>query len=318
MVSFRLIAALVLLWLLHSNPVLAWQQGGYFRYPAYPHPAYQPAVYPLYPVPRYYPGYTANPYRAMPRRVVYTTPAAQQLSPPTTQPGLPAQTSKVKKHSAPTTKKLSKQAFIKKLLPYIQRENQRLLQQRRQLIRLTAQLEQQHSLIPQQQSWLKKLARRYRVEGNPIKSAKARTELLKKVDIIPPSLALAQAANESGWGQSRFATTANNLFGIWTYDKDKGIVPQQRSAGKQHLIRKFDHFGDSIAYYMHSLNAHPAYRKLRDLRYQARLHHQPLNGHTLADGLALYSAKGEQYIDLIKQLIRQNQLAELDQDSGSA
>ena len=143
------------------------------------------------------------------------------------------------------------------------------------------------------------------MKPDPLTSKAARDELLGKIDIIPSSLALAQAANESAWGQSRFAQEANNLFGIWTYDKDKGLVPRNREQGKKHLVRIFDDVGESVRYYMHTLNSHPAYAGLREIREDLRASGLAIDGHKLAVGLEKYTAKGQQYIDLIQGLIRQ-------------
>ena len=162
---------------------------------------------------------------------------------------------------------------------------------------------------------LRKLAASYRIDDDPVDSASARQALLHRIDIIPSSLALAQAANESAWGKSRFAREANNLFGIWTYDEDKGLKPRNREAGKTHLVRIFDDYGDSVRYYMHLLNSHPAYADLREIRVQLRTARQTIDGHSLASGLDKYSAKGKEYVDLIKSLIRQNEWARLDMDN---
>jgi Bax protein len=202
-----------------------------------------------------------------------------------------------------------KQAFIQELLPHIEKENERLLKLRLQVVEMFRQLENDESGPAGQ---LQRLAKQYRVKGDVLSSASARDDLLSKVDIIPSSLALAQAASESAWGQSRFATEANNLFGIWTYDESKGLKPRNREQGKTHLVRVFDDIGDSVRYYMHTLNSHPAYDELRIIRQQLRQSGQEISGHELAAGLERYSAKGQAYIDLIRSLIRQNEWARLD------
>ena len=204
------------------------------------------------------------------------------------------------------------------MLPYIEQENRRLSRLRQSVASLLDKLEGNVAINSSERQQINKLARRYRVNGNPLENAQARAELLRKVDIIPASMALAQAANESAWGQSRFALQANNLFGIWTYDQDKGLKPLNREAGKTHLVRIFDDYGESVRYYMHNLNSHPAYRDLREIREQLRASGQRIDGHKLAAGLEKYSAKGQVYIDLIRSLIRQNQWARLDTDKQRA
>jgi Bax protein len=203
-------------------------------------------------------------------------------------------------------------------LPFIDKENTRLQQLRRKVENIIQQLDANILLSDESKNWLRKLAKKYRVKGNPLTKPQAREDLLKKVDIIPASLTLAQAANESAWGKSRFATEANNLFGIWTYDKSKGLKPKNRDSEKKHLVRIFDHYGESVSYYMHTLNSHPAYTKLRDIRQQQRKNLLSLDGFELAVGLEKYSAKGELYIKLIRDLIRQNQWVQLDGKNLSA
>ena len=141
---------------------------------------------------------------------------------------------------------------------------------------------------------------------------------MRKIDIIPASLALAQAANESAWGESRFAQEANNLFGIWTYDRAKGLKPKNRENGKTHLVRIFDDIGASVRYYMYNLNSHPAYRELRQIRQQLRASGRAINGYALAAGLEKYSSQGTTYIELIRDLIEQNEWALLDSENQQA
>jgi Bax protein len=210
-----------------------------------------------------------------------------------------------------------KQQFINELLPYIEQENRRLMLLRARVERIIAGIENNTALAESEQQQIIRLAKKYRVDGNPLQSDVARKELHRKIDLIPASLALAQAANESAWGKSRFAREANNLFGIWTYDQDKGLKPQDREEGKTHLVRVFDDFGESVRYYMYTLNSHPAYDKLRDIRQQLRESGLIIDGHALAAGLEKYSAKGEMYIDMIQDLIKHNEWAQLDDGDQS-
>lgn len=211
----------------------------------------------------------------------------------------------------------NKQDFIETLLPHIEKENQRLSKLRRDIIGLFTRVDNGKNSAAEKKS-LQKLAGKYRVDGDPSTSQSARAELLRKIDIIPSSLALAQAANESAWGKSRFATEANNLFGIWTYDESKGLKPKKREPGKTHLVRIFANVGDSVGYYMHTLNSHPAYETLREIRGQLRESRQVIDGHELASGLEKYSAKGQKYIELIQHLIRQHEWARLDSGKQQA
>ena len=202
--------------------------------------------------------------------------------------------------------------FIESLLPLIETENQRILALRQDLLDLSARLDSGTGLGRAQRERLTQLARTYRVEGNPLEDAGVRDALIRKVDSVPASLALAQAANESAWGKSRFAREGNNLFGIWTYDEDKGIVPRRRTPGKKHLVRKFDSVGESVRYYLHTLNSHPAYESMREIRAGMRASGRAPDALLLAAGLTRYSAKGEQYVELIREMIRRFDLAVYD------
>jgi Bax protein len=211
-----------------------------------------------------------------------------------------------------------KHEFNSTLLPYIEEENRRLIALRKRVGAMFDKIERDRALSTSEQQEISKLASQYRVKGDPLVDVTAREEVLRKIDIIPSSLALAQAANESAWGESRFAQQANNLFGIWTYDKDKGLKPKRREEGKTHLVRIFDDFGESVRYYMYTLNSHPAYQELRQIRQQLRVSGQVIEGRKLAAGLEKYSAKGQVYIDLIQSLIEQNEWVLLDTDNEQA
>ncbi len=198
-----------------------------------------------------------------------------------------------------------KTRFVEWLLPFIIEENERLAAQRQYLWQLANQLDAGYPLDADASLWLRRLAREYQLKSDPVSDPEARSELLKRVDAIPPSLALAQAAMESAWGQSRFTRVANNLFSIWTLDPDKGVLPLARKGGKKRYVRKFSDAGESLRYYMHMLNTRPDYRKLRELRYRQRLRGVALSGPLLAEGLGQYSSKGKDYIDILRNMIRQ-------------
>ncbi len=205
-----------------------------------------------------------------------------------------------------------KARFLELLLPLVEQENGRVLETRKRLLRLLESRQEGGEPSDADSRWLETLARNYRVNGDPGESQDARWELLKKVDAIPTSLALAQAANESAWGGSRFARDGQNLFGIWTYDKTKGIVPKRRNPGKKHLVRRFEDLNESVRYYLHTLNSHPAYKKLRELRDKARQQGEAPEGILLAEGLVKYSAKGLDYVRTIQDMIEDNGLDSYD------
>ncbi len=138
------------------------------------------------------------------------------------------------------------------------------------------------------------------------------SKFLKRVDIIPPSLALAQAATESGWGKSRFFKKANNIFGHWTYNPKIGMVPLKRAKGKKHLIRIFSSLQDSIKAYMLNLNRTNAYYEFRLKRKQMREREEVINGMILSSTMTKYSGIGHDYVKILKSIIKKNHLVKLD------
>ncbi|MDF1577289.1 MAG: glucosaminidase domain-containing protein [Desulfobulbales bacterium] len=131
-------------------------------------------------------------------------------------------------------------------------------------------------------------------------------ELVRRVDLLPLSMILAQAAIESSWGTSRFARKGNNLFGVWTWG-EKGIIPELREEGKKHKVAAYDTILESVRAYILNLNRLAAYRELRLLR---RFTMNPLK---LADGLLFYSQRRDSYVWEIKNLIKFNNLIQYDQ-----
>lgn len=207
--------------------------------------------------------------------------------------------------TASTRKK--KHAFFMGLLPMILLANQEIEQERRDILDILS----RHRSRQIQNGDLERLdeiLRRYGLLGHPLTDHRARSRLMRRVDIIPPSLVLAQAANESAWGSSRFAQMGNNLFGEWTYKPGTGIVPTGRPEGATYEVRKFSSIYESIRSYMNNLNRNGAYRKLREIRQELREANQPVTGMALARGLAKYSQRGDEYINEIQAMIRQNQL----------
>lgn len=154
---------------------------------------------------------------------------------------------------------------------------------------------------------LSALAKKYKVE-NPFNLEK----LLKRVDVVPPSMALAQAAVESGWGMSRFVKLGNNLFGHWTYGK-KGIVPLKRNPNAKHLIRIFNSFEDSISSYMLNLNRTGAYKSFREKRAKIRSNNQNPKGLDLSQTMINYSEIKERYLTILKNVIKKNKLQKYDE-----
>jgi Bax protein len=202
--------------------------------------------------------------------------------------------------------KLRKAVFFQTLLPLILQVNEGLLAERRRLWRLQARQRLGGRLDAVDRLWLTVMADRYRVKRGDMDA------LLQRVDVIPPSLALAQGAEESGWGTSRFVREGNAIFGQWTFSEDGNLVPRQRDEGKKHTIRAFDSILDSVRAYARNLNTHRAYGNLRRLRATMRRNGEPIDGNILAGTLTRYSARGGIYIETLRTIIRVNGLHRLD------
>jgi Bax protein len=123
---------------------------------------------------------------------------------------------------------------------------------------------------------------------------------------------MAQSANESAWGTSRFARKGNNFFGQWCFRKGCGLVPKQRDANKTHEVAAFDSPEESVKMYIRNLNSNSAYKSLRDLRAKLRRANKPVTGHALAAGLKHYSERGLEYVKELREMISFNKLARYD------
>lgn len=200
-----------------------------------------------------------------------------------------------------------KALFFKMVLPLVLIANERLQADRARILALRDAAEDGRPPVGADAVWLADQYARYRVEAGDW------TTLLRRVDVVPPSLALAQAAIESGWGTSRFAKEGNALFGQWVWGEEAdGIVPEQRRDGMTHKIRAFDTPLAAVKAYIENLNRHRAYRDFRDIRASLRRQGAAMNGLTLAEGLEPYSEKGRDYIDLVRSIISANDLRAFD------
>lgn len=205
-----------------------------------------------------------------------------------------------------------KQAFISTLLPLIELKNNNLLKTRKSILKLQQKLASGSDLTEKQYRLLDKLRAAFRVDHDMYpETAKAIDILLLRADMIPASMVLAQAAVESGWGTSRFAEQAHNLFGQWCYMPGCGLIPEQRRKGARHEVQSFTDIEASLSAYYHNINTHNAYRELRQLR--AQLHEQDgaLTGSALVAGLEKYSGRGPIYITELRTLIKVNDLEHL-------
>lgn len=202
-----------------------------------------------------------------------------------------------------------KVAFFSFLYPRIVLANSRILLEREYLEAIVTKAELSNTEV----KWLTDQSQRLRIEAE-LGSNEQFTLLRKRLDVIPPSLILAQAANESAWGTSRFALEGNNLFGQWCFSKGCGLVPQSRVDGANHEVAKFSSPYRSVRSYIQNLNRHPTYQLVRDIRLQDRQADKPLSGNELAEGLLGYSERGEDYIKEIRSMIRYNNLEFYDRE----
>ena len=209
-----------------------------------------------------------------------------------------------------------KSLFIRTALPLILHRNAVVLEQRRRLQRLAGLATD--VLSPVERDWLVRLGQLYRVlrpgDGIGQLTLAARAELLNRVDVVPVSLALAQAAAESGWGTSRFARQGNALFGQWTWDEGAGLVPTDREEGKVHAVRAFPQLASSVRAYVGNLNISQHYASFRSARAALRRTGPPNRqwGHILAGQLGAYSEEGAEYIDKIRSIIRVNNFGDFE------
>ena len=197
--------------------------------------------------------------------------------------------------------KLKKETFIKIVLPLIVAENERIIADRDKLNVLskkkyTTDLEKQ---------WLRQKLLEYKVKKGDLK------ELSVRMDIIPTSIALAQAAKESGWGTSRFALEGNAIFGQWTWS-GQGIAPLDRESNKNHKILKFPILRASVKAYQNNLNTHKSYSKFREKRLSLREKKRKINGLDLTETLNNYAQTGTEYTKILNQIIKQNRLTDFE------
>ena len=196
---------------------------------------------------------------------------------------------------------LKKETFIKIVLPLIVAENEKILDDREKLKLLvekkfTSDLEKQ---------WLRQKLLEYKVKKGNL------DELMHRMDVIPVSIALAQAAKESGWGTSRFALEGNAIFGQWTWD-GQGIAPLKRDGGKNHKILKFPILRASVKAYKNNLNTHKSYSKFREKRKSLRSKNKKITGLALTDTLKNYAQTGSEYTKILNQIITQNRLSDFE------
>jgi Bax protein len=197
--------------------------------------------------------------------------------------------------------KLKKETFIKIVLPLVVAENEKILEDRFKLKKIT----NRKITTDIEKQWLRQKFLEYKVKKGNV------DELMSKMDIIPASIALAQAAKESGWGTSRFALEGNAIFGQWTWN-GKGIAPLNRDKSKKHKILKFPILRASVKAYKNNLNTHKSYLKFREMRKNLREKNKKITGLILTKTLDNYAETGSEYTKILEQIITQNRLMDFE------
>ena len=197
--------------------------------------------------------------------------------------------------------KTKRELFIKIILPLILYENEKIIDDRKRLFKILG----KNFNSPGEKVWLNRRFKEYKIKDKDL------AELKMRLDIIPVSIAVAQAANESGWGTSRFALEGNALFGQWTWSK-KGISPKNKDPDQSHKILQFQILKASVRAYKNNLNTHNAYKEFREVRAKLRQSGTTITGLALIKYLKRYASIGEKYTELIEGIMVQNSLTDFD------
>ena len=205
----------------------------------------------------------------------------------------------------------SKREFVKTLLPLISYENQNIILERSKLENIRNFLVDNNTLSKSDLKFLNNISKKYRIKTADKHKYDLVNDLLDRVDVIPNSIVLAQAANESGWGTSRFAREYNALFGEYTYNYSNGVVPLLRDEGEKHLVKAFDSVDKSVQSYFNNLNSHYAYKDFREVRKIMREKNNFSNIKLLVKELDSYAADIN-YIKTINLIIDANKLDQFD------
>lgn len=197
--------------------------------------------------------------------------------------------------------KTKRELFIKIVLPLILYENEKIIDDRKRLFKILG----KNFNSPGEKVWLNRRFKEYKIEDKDL------AELKMRLDIIPVSIAVAQAANETGWGTSRFALEGNALFGQWTWSK-KGISPKNKDPDQSHKILQFQILKASVRAYKNNLNTHNAYKEFREVRAKLRQSGTTITGLALIKYLKRYASIGEKYTEIIEGIMVQNSLTDFD------
>ena len=194
-----------------------------------------------------------------------------------------------------------KELFIKIILPLILEENNKIGKERKKLFKII----NKNYNTNEEKKWLNRKFKKYKVNNSDI------SELKIRLDIIPVSIAIAQAAKESGWGTSRFAIEGNALYGQWTWKGD-GLEPLEKDSKSDHKVMQFNILRASVRAYKINLNTHGSYKEFREARANLRNQNKELNGMELTQYLDKYAQTGQEYTKKIKLIIKQNSLSDFD------
>lgn len=201
-----------------------------------------------------------------------------------------------------------KQRFIASMLKAVRTANHAIRLDRARIIRLSHKAHRDAG----DRVWLHGMAITYAMPYKGRATPRVWRRFLLRVNAIPASLAIAQAINESNWGRSSFARSAQNYFGIWCYQVGCGVVPAARAPGRRYEVRVFPSMDASVAFYMHLLNTKGAYAALREMRETASQQGRLISGSQLALALGHYSARGASYVKSIRRIIQQYGLHHFD------
>ena len=194
-----------------------------------------------------------------------------------------------------------KELFIQIVLPLILKENNNIRLDRKTLFSII----NKSNNSDLEKKWLQKKYKQYGIKSNDL------SELKIRMDEVPVSLAIAQAAKETGWGTSRFAQEGNALFGQWTWSGE-GLKPKDADVDKGHKVMKFNVLQASVRAYKRNLNTHATYKDFRKARAELRDLGKPLDGLKLSEHLDKYAETGDQYVAVLKKIILQNKLKDFD------
>ncbi len=197
--------------------------------------------------------------------------------------------------------KKRKELFLQIVLPLVLQENNNIKLDRKMLFSII----NKSKNTDLEKKWLDKKYRQYGIPSKDLSILKIR------MDEVPVSLALAQAAKETGWGTSRFAQEGNALFGQWTWSGD-GLKPKEADENKGHKVMRFNILQASVRAYQRNLNTHKTYREFRLVRAQLRDEGRQLDSIILSQYLDEYAETGQEYVKILRQIIKQNNLKDFD------